>query len=437
MASGDMGTQVTDSSIFTSGECFMTQITRIIAAMLVVLVFMSGEITAQRRFTVKEYLRKLEYYQYANVSIFEADSATTARFREAFTPLMPKSAVEEAAERECGASEKIIALVKKKQFIPASLLTSNTAACQQMVEYAKRVTKENEERIGRVFIVSVKYKSGEEPIILGSTAIRTGTFIQQSDPEFLENSLNWTVDTGTLNKRELQNFATQEIRDGERGSIQKPLGKTMVEHCAASIKQGIFKDVTPSLRPHFSPEVAYLAKKGVFAVQPRGILPLPISLATLPSEQIALSVIDNDALPYLTRWQILDQGLVALARNYFYQIGKFATDTVVIVTGKVKKNGKYQIHELRCGDEVVTHNEIDRTMVQGLVDKLSEPVRDENEEVYCHDALTVAFEELPLPINIDDILAKQQREQEPSTIKRTVKTKANTVKPRSKQVHKN
>jgi hypothetical protein len=85
----------------------------------------------------------------------------------------------------------------------------------------------------------------------------------------------------------------------------------------------------------------------------------------------------------------------------------------------------------------VTHNEIYRTMVQGLVDKLSEPVRNENEEVYCHDALTVAFDELPLPINIDDILAKQQREQEPSTIKRTLRTKANAVKPGNKQVHKN
>lgn len=415
----------------------MLRITRIIAAMLVVLVFISGEIAAQRRFNVKEYLRKLEYYQYAHINIFETDSATALRFREAFTPLTPKSAVEETAERDCGSSEKIMALVKKKQFVPTSLLTSNTKACEQMVEYAKRLTKENEERIGRVFIVSVKYKSGEEPIILGSTAIRTGTFIQQSDPEFLENSLNWTVDTGTLSRNELQSFATQEIRDSEKGSIHKPLGKTMLEHCAASIKQGIFKDVTASLRPSFSPEVECLAKKGVFAVQSRGILPLPTSLATLPPEQIALSVIDNDALPYLTRWQILDRGLIALARSYFSQIGKFATDTVVIVTGKVKKNGRYEIHELRCGEEVVTLNEIRRTMMQGVLDKLSKPVRDEYQEGYCHDALTVAFEELPLPVNIDDILAKQQRKQEPDTIKRTLKTKANAVKTVDKQVHKN
>ncbi len=415
----------------------MIRITRIIAAILAVLVFLNIEVIAQRRFKVKEYLRKLEYYRYVNISIFETDSATAVRFREAFTPLTPKSAAEEVAERDCGSSEKIMALVKKKQFVPTSLLTSNTKACKQMVEYAKRLTKENEERIGRVFIVSVKYKNGEEPIILGSTAIRTGTLIQQSDPEFLENSLNWTVDMGTLSRDELQSFATQEIRDGEKGSIQKPLGKTMLEHCAASIKQGIFKEVTALLRPSFSPEVAYLAKKGVFAVQPRGILPLPTSLAALPPEQIALSVIDNEALPYLTRWQILDRGLIALVRSYFSQMGKFATDTVVIVTGKVKKGGTYTMYELRCGDEVETHNEIDRTMVQILVDKLSEPVRNENEEVYCHDALTVAFEELPLPLNIDDILAKQQQEQEPATIKRALKTKANAVKPGNKQGHKN
>lgn len=79
-------------------------------------------------------------------------------------------------------------------------------------------------------------------------------------------------------------------------NIPKPLENTLLEHCAASIKQGVFANVTASLLPQFSPEVVDLAKKSVFVVQPRGILPVPKSVTALPAESSAFSVIDEERI---------------------------------------------------------------------------------------------------------------------------------------------
>lgn len=411
----------------------MTRIARSTAAMLVMIVLTSVGTQAQNTFNVKEYLRRIEYYKYANVSVFEADSTTALRFRETFTPLTPKTTAVEEAERECSVSAQIWFLLRNKQSVPASLLEVNRSACETVLEFARHSTKEAEERIGRVFIVTAKYKSGTEPILVGAVSIEAGTFIQQADPDFLKSSLNSPLAEGTLSSAELQRFATQEQSNSAKGSIKKPLGKTMLEHCAASIKQGMFKDITAELRPTFSPEVAYLAKKGVFTVQPRGILPLPKSVATLTPECAALTTIDDEALPYLTRWQVLEPRLIATVRGYFFQQQKFPTDTTVIITGEKRRTGKYEIYELRCGNEVATKKDLDNTMLQGVKDQLSEPISGWNEgkEDYCHDALTIAFRELPLPVNIDDLLAAQ-KQQAPAGIKKVAGAKDGTLKPKKK-----
>lgn len=310
---------------------------------LLTLVLCTASILAQRSFGVQDYLTNLDNYKFANVRIFETDRATAQRIFE----LAPKA------------------------------------------------------NIWQVFVVTTKANSGEVANILGAVAIPKPSPAQQNDPDFVTASLA-RVDNGSIFiPEQLRGFPTQG--GSAKEIITKPLGKILLEHYAASIKQGVFANVTASLRPQFAPEVADLAKKGVFAVQPRGILPVPKSAATLPPDKAAFAVIDDEALPHLTRWQWLGgdnaegRELLQNIQTLFRQNGKPNVDSTLILSGLLKKNGKYDLYEIRCGAECMNKLEIANAVPQGMLDVLRNPAGDYVQN-YDHNALTVAFAELPLPL---------------------------------------
>lgn len=310
---------------------------------LLTLVLCTTSAKAQRSFGVQDYLANLDYYKFANVHVFETDRATAQRFLE----LVPK------------------------------------------------------ENIWQVFVVTTKANSGEALSILGAVATPKPSPAQRNDPDFVSSKLA-RVDIGSIfTSEQLHSFPSQS--GSAKEFIAKPLGKTLLEHCAASIKQGVFANVTASLRPQFSLEVADWAKRGVFVVQPRGILPVPKSVTALPPDKAAFAVIDDEALPHLTRWQWLGtdntEGRELLQSIYtlFRQNGKPNVDSTLILTGVLKKNGKYDIYEIRCGAEYMNKLEIANDVPNGILDVLRNPA-DECVQNYDHAVLTVALKELPLPL---------------------------------------
>jgi hypothetical protein len=310
---------------------------------LLTLVLCSASGQAQKSFSVQDYLANLEYYKFANVHIFETDRPTAQRLLE----LIPK------------------------------------------------------ENIWQVFVITTKANSGEVSSILGAVATPKPSPAQRNNPDFVSSKLA-RVDIGSIfTSEQLRGFPSQS--GSAKEFIAKPLGKSLLEHCAANIKQSVFANVTASLRPQFSLEVADLAKKGVFVVQPRGILTVPKSVAALPPDKAAFAVIDDEALPHLTRWQWLGtdntegRELLQSIHTLFRQNGKPNVDSTLILTGVLKKNGKYDIYEIRCGVECLNKLEITNAFPMGMLDVLRNPA-DECVQNYDHAVLTVALKELPLPL---------------------------------------
>jgi hypothetical protein len=309
---------------------------------LLTLVLCSASGQAQKSFSVQDYLANLEYYKFANVHIFETDRPTAQRFLE----LVPK------------------------------------------------------ENIWQVFVITTKANSGEASSILGAVATPKPSPAQRNNPDFVSSKLA-RVDIGSIfTSEQLRGFPSQT--GSAKEFIAKPLGKTLLEHCAANIKQGVFANVTASLRPQFSPEVADLVRKGVFVVQPRGILPVPKSVTALPPDKAAFAVIDDEALLHLTRWQWVGSDdtegreFLQNIQTLFRQNAKPNVDSTLILTGTAQRSGKYRIYEIRCGAECMNKKEIENIMPQEILDKLSEPVGECRS--YEHNILTVSFQEFPLPL---------------------------------------
>lgn len=327
----------------------------VMSIQLVVIIFWGSQILAQSTFDAKEYLRKLEYYQFANISIFKADEEMVLR----------------------------LALV-----VPS-------------------------ENIGKVFIITTKQSSIPEPIILGAIITHKGNSWQEPDPDFLIEQLKSVNANRILTSEYLRRLSTHtENGTISKGIITKPLGSTLLDHCIAGIKQGLFPNVTKEFtfgrhfrQNRFTKEVEDLARKGVFVVQPRGILPAPTMVSRLAPELAAFAVIDDEMLPYLTRWQLRcetrkdKRDLLQKIHIIFQLNGKPLIDSTLILTGRLKLNGRYRIYEIRCGLEYMNIVEIEKNIPIEILDALSEP---ELGYGYCggydHEALTVAFDELPLPL---------------------------------------
>jgi len=382
------------------------------ALMLAVLVFAISDAHAQSDIDVKGYLRKLDNYRYSKVSVFEVDTATALRFREVLTPVPPKTTALLEAERNCPMTDDIRRRIEKGLPIFGLSLRKNAADCETVRNYYK--ANADLIRIGRVFVITTKVEKGIEPLIIGAVSVLKGSQSQEADRIWLLNSLNSSIPNGTLDADDLRKLTTTELSGNDKGSLAKPLGASMFEHIKSSIKQNQFANVTEKLRPRFSPEITYLMQKGVFVVNPRGLLPPSPATTTMSPEVAALATIDDAALPYLKRWQILDPRVIVLIRGFFRSQGMLATDSVVIVTGEPKKNGKYDLFEVRCGNKLATKKHIDNNMLMGVNDLIGHPVDSYGKDTYLYDELNPGFYALPLPLNINELLAENKASPAPS-----------------------
>jgi hypothetical protein len=218
--------------------------------------FVTSVSNAQNGDVIRPYLRKLEYYKYSNISLFEADAAAQKRFREKFTPTPVKGAAVEQAEQDCPTADDIKKKIKNRQAVPQNLIEEAPQECDIVKTYYKTAQDMAESQIGKVYIVTEKYADGTEPIIIGVIAIKSLTPTQAADPEAVKGALNAPVNV--FDVAELRGILTQEKEKSNdpnnpgdifvSGSIESTSYANMWEYLKAGIKQTP-NDKVSSIRP--------------------------------------------------------------------------------------------------------------------------------------------------------------------------------------------
>lgn len=207
----------------------------------------------------KPFIRKLEYYKYANISIFEANADAIKRFKEELTPSISKTAALEQAEQDCPTTDEIKKKIKNKQSVPQNLIDEAPNECDMVRNYYKAMSELTQ--IGKVFVVTEKFADGSDPVIIGAVSIGVMNPAQSADPEALKAALNSPLSIGVLDAGELRTFKTKVTEQSAdpnnpgvvfvKGSIETTQYDNMYEYFKNMIKQNP-QDKVNSIRPNQS-----------------------------------------------------------------------------------------------------------------------------------------------------------------------------------------
>jgi hypothetical protein len=240
----------------SSHSPLVAKLSRLAIMVLVQACVLASAASAQSGDVIRPYLRKLEYYKYSNISLFEADASAQKRFREKFTPTPVKGAAVEQAEQDCPTSDDIKKKIKNRQAVPQNLIEEAPQECDIVKTYYKAAQDQSESQIGKVYIVTEKYADGSEPVIIGVIAIKSLTPTQMADPEAIKGALNAPVNV--FDVAELKGLPTQEKEKstdpnnpGEvfiAGSMESTSYTNMWEYLKAGIRQ-LPNDKVSSIRP--------------------------------------------------------------------------------------------------------------------------------------------------------------------------------------------
>ncbi len=217
----------------------------IFTSLLVAGVWMSSANLSAQELT-KAFLRRMDWYKYSNISVFEADGSAVKRFKETFTPSLPRTAALEAAEQECTNTDDIRKRITKKQPVPQALIDEGGSPqdCEVVKLYYTNLAALVQ--IGKVYIVTERYQEGQELNILGVIPIQSpATPVAAADPDFLKNSLNAPLSTGLMDGADLRQFKTKEFEKNDstgqmepvKGSIESTGSENMYDYLKAIIKQ--------------------------------------------------------------------------------------------------------------------------------------------------------------------------------------------------------
>jgi hypothetical protein len=346
---------------------------------------------------IRDYLCHVDYYRFSSVQLLEVDSISTARFRETFTPELPRTQGLELAEQACTSSAEIRRRTSNGQYIAQFLIDGTTAPqdCEVVKNYYSQVA--NILRIKKMFVLVEKtptsVQSKGKPRILGVIPYcappREDTF-RAAQPEMLYWYLCAPAQSGMMTASDLREFSTKEYeietttkqKKSVKGSIEKTPYANMYEHLEALIIAGKLINRTNEIRPCL----------------PQAIKPKTTETHVVASQaatQPSYERVDNDAMPYLTRWSVCDPATLALARIQFHNVGKLVTDSTLVITGIPKQNGSYSLVEMRCGKEVLTVRDIALTCARRIQEMLGSPVNADGSEAYCHNALHISLVERP------------------------------------------
>jgi hypothetical protein len=236
----------------------LAQLYKFLPSVCVLLCAGGGAQTLSQELS-KAFLRKIDYYKYSNVSLFEADGALTKRMSEVLTPGLPRTPALDEAEQECLNTEEIKKRISRNQQVPQSLIDDggDPQSCEQVKNYY--VGLQGLTRIGKVYIITERYVEGTEPNILGVVGIKQPTPQQASDPEYLKNALNGPISQSVLDASDLKQFKTKEFEKDDssgtmvavRGSIEGTAADNLYEYIKTLIKQNP-ADKISTIRPNQS-----------------------------------------------------------------------------------------------------------------------------------------------------------------------------------------
>jgi hypothetical protein len=217
----------------------------------------SSTVSAQE--ITKTFLRKLDWYKYSNISVFESDGAAQKRLSESLTPGYPRTQALETAEQECTNTDDIKKRVSKKQQVPQTMIDEGGSPqdCEAVKAYYTALA--GLVRIGKVYIIAERYQDGNDPVILGVVSIQSPTQQQAADPDFLKNALNAPIGVGVLDASELRQFKTKEYEKDDstgamqpvKGSIEGTGAENLYDYIKGIIKQNPIEKTT-SIRPNQS-----------------------------------------------------------------------------------------------------------------------------------------------------------------------------------------
>lgn len=238
----------------------MRSIYRSIFKSLPAVVIMASASNLSAQELTKAFLRKMDWYKYSNISVFEADNNAVKRFKETFTPSLPRTAGLEAAEQECTNTDDIKKRIQKKQPVPQTMIDEGGSPqdCEAVKNYYTQLA--SLVQIGRVYILTERYQEGQELNILGVIPIQSpATPAAGADPDFLKNSLNAPLGSGLMDAADLRQFKTKEYEkndstgsmDPVKGSIEGTGAENMLDYLKAIIKQNP-AEKTNLIRPNQS-----------------------------------------------------------------------------------------------------------------------------------------------------------------------------------------
>lgn len=226
-----------------------------LGASIPMIALIPAMLLAQQDVT-KSYLRRLDYYKYANISIFEANAEAIKRFREEFTPTPQKTPALEQAEQDCPTTDEIKKKLKNKQPVAKSLLEEAQNECEMVLTYYKILNEQ--QSIGKVYVITEKYVDGSDPVIIGAISIQVVNPAQAGDPEAIKTALNAPINSGVLDANELRALKTKVMEQSNdpnnpgsvfiRGSIESTPYDNMLEYFKNSIKQSPLDKIN-TIRP--------------------------------------------------------------------------------------------------------------------------------------------------------------------------------------------
>ncbi len=201
----------------------------------------------------KATLRKLDYYRHSGYALYEADSTLVHRLSERLTPGYPRSRVLDSAEKECTNTDDIKKRISKKQPVPQTMIDEggSPSDCEIVKNYYTALA--GLVRIERTYIV-VNMR-GAEPKIIGMVSTMAPSPNQETDPDFLRNSLQVPIYSSVLDVEELEEFPTKEFEKDDstglmiavKGAMLNTSADYLYDYCMEGLQKGIFTDRTASV----------------------------------------------------------------------------------------------------------------------------------------------------------------------------------------------
>ncbi len=205
---------------------------------------------------LRQNLRSIRNYELGGFALFEADSVSVARFRETFTPSLPRTQGLEEAEKMCLTTKRIIAQIEAGQRVPQAWIDEGGSPQDCEVVKLYHTTSYSLVRIDKVMLL-VNVRANKPEILAAVSVSMPKNICDSLESTILHDCLLAPLSTGCLLGEDLRQFTTTEFekdaKTGEmiavKGAITQSQHSTMYEHLFDKLKQGRLRERTLDVMP--------------------------------------------------------------------------------------------------------------------------------------------------------------------------------------------